>query len=185
MRYFTIAMTIALTLTISSSVCMTSIDRKVTNPKLKIDTNLKLTFPKHYKADKNNNIIWIPYWLNWVKFCSKKYNVDPYWVLGVFETESSNKYNRFRFGKMGKTFYGPAGIHKCFLNKWDISDPFINTEVGIRALSRYGDQKRALRKYNTSFNMAYYHRIKFLERKWRNDDVFSIKNPESLIYKIQ
>ena len=181
-------MTIALTLTISSSVCMTSIDRKITNPKLKIDTNLKLTFPKHYKADKNNNIIWIPYWLNWVKFCSAKYGVDPYFALGVAEIESSNRYNRFRFGKMGRTFYGPYGIHKCFLSRWDISDPFTNTEVGIRALSRYGgDQRRALKRYNASFTEGYYRRIKFLERKNRETNIFNLTLAElrPLIYKAQ
>jgi hypothetical protein len=96
-----------------------------------------------------------------------KYGVDPNFALAVAEVESSNKEVRFRFGKMGRgTYYGPFGIHKCFLDKWAINDPMVNTEVGIRALSRYGkDYRRTLRKYNESFNESYYRRIMFLTKK--------------------
>jgi hypothetical protein len=112
-------------------------------------------------------------WYRFVKACSAKYGVDPYFALAVAETESSCKGRQFRFGKMGKgTYYGPFGIHKCFLSKWDINDPFVNTEVGIRALSRYRSQRQALKKYNTAFNEGYYKRIKSLESKNRRDKVF-------------
>jgi hypothetical protein len=111
-------------------------------------------------------------WLAYVKKTSVKYGIDPYFALAVAEVESSYKGERFRFGKMGKTYYGPFGIHKCFLKKWDISNTFVNTEVGIRALSRYGNQKKSLKKYNTHFNMTYYKRIKYLENKNRKDRVF-------------
>jgi hypothetical protein len=112
-------------------------------------------------------------WLRYVKTCSDKYGIDPNFALAVAETESSNKEVRFRFGKMGKgTYYGPFGIHRCFLSKWAINDPYVNTEVGIRALARYGDQKRSLKKYNASFNEAYWRRIKQLEKQNRMAKVF-------------
>ena len=81
-------------------------------------------------------------WLHHVKAMAVKYSVDPNFALAVAEVESSNKEVRFRFGKMGKgTYYGPFGIHKCFLGRWAINDPLVNTEVGIRALARYKDQR--------------------------------------------
>ena len=112
-------------------------------------------------------------WVILVKAVAVKYGVDPNFALAVAEVESSNKEVRFRFGKMGRgTYYGPYGIHKCFLKKWDISDPSINTEVGIRALARYKDQRKALKKYNASFNEGYYRRIKQLEARNRREGVF-------------
>jgi hypothetical protein len=112
-------------------------------------------------------------WLHHVYITSAKYKVDPYFALAVAETESSCKGQQFRFGKMGKgTYYGPFGIHRCFLKKWAINDPLVNTEVGIRALARYSSQRRALQKYNASFNEAYWRRIKQLERQNRERRVF-------------
>ena len=109
-------------------------------------------------------------WLHHVKVMSAKYGVDPNFALAVAEVESSNKEVRFRFGKMGKgTYYGPFGIHKSFLSQWAINDPYINTEVGVRALARYKDQRQSLRKYNASFNEAYYRRIKQLEARNRRE----------------
>ena len=71
---------------------------------------------------------------------------------------------------MGKTFYGPSGIHKCFLNKWDIDKPKINIDVGARALRGVGDnvalQKKRLKRYNASFNESYWKAIKSAERKY-------------------
>ena len=55
---------------------------------------------------------------------------------------------------MGKgTYYGPMGIHRDFLKKWNIADPMTNILVGVRALR--GDQARVLRRYNASCNRAY------------------------------
>lgn len=120
-------------------------------------------------------------WLKQVKICSDKYGVDPYFALAVAEVESSNKEVRFRFGKMGKgTYYGPFGIHKCFLKKWTINDPMVNTEVGIRALARYTDQRKSLRKYNLAFHEGYFKRIKQLEARNRKDGVFDFLNSRSL-----
>jgi len=113
-------------------------------------------------------------WLAFVKTCSAKYGIDPNFALAVAEVESSYKGERFRFGKMGKgTYYGPFGIHKCFLSRWRIDDPYINTEVGIRSLARYSDQRRTLRKYNTSFNERYFQTIKKLERQNRESRTFN------------
>ena len=115
-----------------------------------------------------------PGWLAFVKTCSAKYGIDPNFALAVAEVESSYKGERFRFGKMGKgTYYGPFGIHKCFLRKWAINDPMVNTEVGIRALARYKDQRTSLKRYNTSFNEGYYRTIKKLERQNRESGVFN------------
>jgi hypothetical protein len=113
------------------------------------------------------------WWFTWVRICSEKYGVDPCFALAVAETESSCRGHQFRFGKMGKgTYYGPFGIHRCFLKKWDIDDPWTNTMIGIRALARYKDRRRTLQKYNTAFNEAYWRRICFLERRNRNAGVF-------------
>jgi hypothetical protein len=112
-------------------------------------------------------------WYRFVKTCSAKYGVDPYFALAVAETESSCKGRKFRFGKMGKgTYYGPFGIKNIFLKKWNIADPYVNTEIGIRALARYRDQKKSLKKYNASYNVTYYKRIKYLENKNRKDRFF-------------
>jgi hypothetical protein len=112
-------------------------------------------------------------WLAFVHKTSVKYGIDPNFALAVAEVESSYKGERFRFGKMGKgTYYGPFGIHKCFLKKWAINDPYINTEVGIRALARYKDQRKSLKKYNAAFNEGYYRTIKKLEKKNRESGVF-------------
>lgn len=111
-------------------------------------------------------------WLAFVHKTSIKYGVDPYFALAVAEVESSYKGERFRFGKVSKTYYGPYGIHKCFLKKWNIADPYVNTEVGIRALARYKNQRKSLKKYNVSFNEGYYKRIKYLENKNRKEKAF-------------
>ena len=108
----------------------------------------------------------MPEWLHYVKQCSEKYGVDPNFALAVAECESSCKGKRFRFGKMGQSkYYGPFGIHRCFLSRWDIANPFINTEVGIRALARYKDKRKSLKKYNAAFSEGYWKRIKQLERQ--------------------
>jgi len=115
----------------------------------------------------------MPEWLSFVKTCSERYGVDPNFALAVAETESSCKGKRFRFGRMGKgTFYGPFGIHKCFRRRWDIGNPYVNTQVGIRALARHKNQRRSLRKYNASFNEAYWKRVKQLEARNRKNGVF-------------
>ena len=114
-----------------------------------------------------------PDWLSFVKVTAEKYGVEPAFALAVAEVESSGKGKRFRFGKMGRSkYYGPFGVHQCFMSKWDISDPYINTEVGIKALSRYKDSRRALKKYNTAFNETYFRRIKTLEARNNKEQIW-------------
>lgn len=108
-------------------------------------------------------------WVILVKAVAEKYGVDPNFALAVFECESSKKEVRFRFGKVGK-YWLPAGIHQCFESRWDLSDLRVNTEVGIRALARYGkDYRRSLKRYNASFDESYYKRIMGLTKKNRED----------------
>jgi hypothetical protein len=186
MKHLTIAAVILLaTITMISSTSKATIDKKLTYPKNKVSiTTNTLTYPFQFKPNKSINV---KDWMNWVQYCSKKYGIDPYFALAVAETESSNSHQRFRFGKMGRTFYGPFGIHKCFLNKWDIDNPYVNTEVGIRALARYGDQRSALKRYNTGDRGArferYFKRIKYLESRNRSNHIFKVERPEVLVYK--
>lgn len=94
--------------------------------------------------------------------------------MAIAHIESRKGDQEFRVGRMGKTYYGPMGIHKCFLNL-GIDDPERNIEVGVKALARYGpvtndDQlKRALKKYNSSFNLAYWNQIKKAELKYEGE----------------
>jgi len=127
-------------------------------------------------------------WFNYVKICSKKYGISPYLALALAESESSLRGQRFRFGKISKTYYGPYGIHKCFYGRQgfgDISNPYVNTEVGIRALAGHihrakGNEKtklrKALRKYNTGDGPAqfarYCNRIESLVKKNQREKVF-------------
>lgn len=122
-------------------------------------------------------------WLEWVKICSKKYGISPYLALALAETESSKGKRRFRFGKISKTYYGPYGIHRCFGKNpynWDIENPYMNTEIGIRALARHikkqGSLRRALKKYNTGDGptqfIRYCKRIEYLARRNKKEKVF-------------
>ena len=117
-------------------------------------------------------------WNRYVEAMAEKYNVDKYLCLALAETESSGKGERIRFGKISKTYYGPFGIHKCFLKKWDIADWKVNTEVGIRALAghikRQGSLHGALKKYNTGDKgvkfEGYVNKIKNLQRKYKREN---------------
>jgi len=184
MKYLMIATAILFTtITTTNNICKATIETKITYPQQRNSVSYNPTYNK--TKYNNKQPIDMKNWLNWVLLCSKKYGVDPYFALAVAETESSNRNVRFRFNRIGRTYYGPMGIHKCFLKKWNISDPYVNTEVGIRALARYGSQKKALKKYNASFNMAYYRRIKHLEHKNRQSKIFDLKPDKAqlLVYK--
>jgi len=98
-----------------------------------------------------------------------KYGVDPNFALAVAECESSSKGTRFRFGKVGK-YWLTMGIHQCFEGRWNLRDWKVVTEVGIRALSRYKDKRKALKKYNASFDESYYKRIVYLTKKNQEED---------------
>ncbi len=117
------------------------------------------------------------WWLQEVQMVSKEYGVDPNFALAVAETESSYKGQQFRFGRMGRTHYsGPFGINRCFLRKWNVDDPWINTVLGIRALSFYRNKRQTLQHYNANFNEGYYRRVRELERRNKKEGVFNEGN---------
>jgi hypothetical protein len=95
-----------------------------------------------------------PALIAWMVLWSNVYGVEPEFALAVARVESGTSQHEFRIGKLGRgTYYGPMGIHKCFLNKWPIDDPWENIRVGVRALR--GSKMHALRRYNKSCNAAY------------------------------
>lgn len=108
-----------------------------------------------------------------------KFRVDPNFLKAVASVESRKGNQKFRYGKMGRTYYGPMGIHKCFLKKWDIDKPEINIMVGARALQGVGSnpaaQKKRLRRYNASFNERYWRAIKQAEREFAWQKLSSMK----------
>jgi hypothetical protein len=108
--------------------------------------------------------------LLWLQTCSAYYGVDPYFAMAVAHVESSTKSQEFRIGKMGRTFYGPMGIHKCFKTKWDISNPYVNIQVGVRALR--GNQRRALRRYNPKATPTYESAVFAAKRRYERKKVF-------------
>jgi hypothetical protein len=83
--------------------------------------------------------------------------------------ESGNKRQVMRFGKVGKSFYGPFNIHRDFgaHNR----NPFINTITAVKSFQGMGSNKakirRRLRKYNASFDEGYYKAIMKLSEQLR------------------
>lgn len=72
---------------------------------------------------------------------------------------------------MGRTYYGPMGLHKCFLSR-GADDLDRNIELGVRALTRYpGDLKRTLRRYNTNFDRSYWVAVQRAIAKYRREGV--------------
>lgn len=104
---------------------------------------------------------------------AKRWNVEPAFLMSVACIESRKGNQEFRLGKMGKTYYGPMGIHKCFLNRWAIDDWKINIEVGARALRGVENneqlQKRRLKRYNVSFNNSYWKAICSMKYKYQKE----------------
>jgi len=65
--------------------------------------------------------------------------------------------NVIRVGPIGHgKYYGPMGINRCFSGA---DDPKENIRLGVRALGRYPSLEKSLRKYNATFNYAYYREI--------------------------
>ena len=98
--------------------------------------------------------------LAWMKVCCLNYGVEPEFALAVARVESGTKTEKLRFGPMGKSgkYYGPFGIERSFLRRWPIDNPFVNVEVGVKAL-RGSDKRRILQRYNTNFNEAYFRAV--------------------------
>ena len=104
----------------------------------------------------------------WLKACALTYGVDPMFAQAVMIVESrpaGGAEMEFRVGRLGKSrYFGPFGIEKSFLKKWDIANPFVNIEVGVRAL-RGKDQTKVLHRYNPTATPAYIREVKRITRK--------------------
>jgi len=91
----------------------------------------------------------------WLKAVAITYGIQPEFALAVARIESGTKTQEYRIGPMGKgTYYGPLGIHKDFLKKWPINNPYMNILIGVKALQGK-DQVRVLRRYNKTCDQAY------------------------------
>src|SRR5574343_268680 len=125
------------------------------------------------KSELSNCITKLPFdeqLEKWMEEAGKTYNVDSNFLKAVAHIESRKGGQKFRTGKISKTYYGPMGIHKCFISKWNIADPVTNIAVGANALRGVGNdpalQRKRLKRYNTSFHEAYWKAIKQAERKF-------------------
>jgi len=113
----------------------------------------------------------------WIRACALHYGVDPEFAFAVAIVESRPKGGsefEIRIGPMGKNgrYIGPMGISKCFAKKYDIYNVWENIRVGIKALN--GNERKALKRYNDSFNEAYYTevmRIKYKLQHGGNHDI--------------
>lgn len=94
---------------------------------------------------------------------ARRQGADENFVLAVAHIESRIGNKEFRTGLMGRTYYGPFGVHKCFLSRWPINRLDENIRVGVSAL-RGGF--KSLRRYNASYNSAYAGAIKQAMRKY-------------------
>jgi len=114
----------------------------------------------------------------WMKQCCEKYGVEPEFALAVARVESGNKHFNFRIGEMGPIpYWGPMGIHNCFLSKWPVDDPKENILRGVIALSNsktYQGKLRRLRKYNKSCDSAYIMAVMQHYQFYKDNHVFKL-----------
>jgi hypothetical protein len=107
---------------------------------------------------------------------SRMFNVNPSMALAVMNIESRIGNQEFRIGPMGRkgTFYGPGGIHKCFLIErgWPIHTLEGNVMVTCRALRGIQDKRallKRLHKYNASYNNGYGNEVLTAARKYARE----------------
>lgn len=116
-------------------------------------------------------------WKTFTATMADHYGIDKYFALAVAATESGKGDRLFRFGKAGR-YHLPWGIHEYVVKDrgWPVQDIYVQTEVAIRAIARWkrrtGSLRKAMAKYNASFNMAYWRRIKELEAQFRQERIF-------------
>lgn len=99
--------------------------------------------------------------LAWFQACGTIYGVEPDFAWAVARVESGLPGGpEIRCGPLGRCgkYYGPMGINRCFKTKWPIDDPYVNVEVGVKAL-RGADKRRVLQRYNAAFNESYYRAV--------------------------
>lgn len=112
--------------------------------------------------------------LAWFQTCGAMYGVEPEFAWAVARVESGVSGGpEIRFGPLGRRgkYYGPMGINRCFLGRWPIDDPYVNVEVGVKAL-RGTDKRRVLRRYNRAFNEAYYRAVMAVYRQAKREGRF-------------
>lgn len=114
---------------------------------------------------------------------AERHNVDPAFVMAVARIESGKKKKEFTLGRIGKTYYGPMGIHKRFLKKWKIDDPKTNIEIGTMTFSgcrTEKQQKSKLKTYNKSFSPRYWLSIKSTKHKYEQE----LRNAKAISRKV-
>jgi hypothetical protein len=110
----------------------------------------------------------------WLKACALTYGVEPEFAWAVARVESGRPgAAEIRCGPLGRTgkYYGPFGIHREFKRRWPIDNPYVNVEVGVKAL-RGADKRRVLRRYNASFDESYYRAVMALYRQAKREGRF-------------
>lgn len=116
--------------------------------------------------------------LAWMEVVSAHYGVDANFAKAVAITESRPKGGsefEIRIGPMGKNgrYIGPMGISKCFAKKYDIYNVWENIRIGIKTLN--GNERKALKRYNASFNEAYYKEVMRIKYKLQHGSTSDIK----------
>jgi hypothetical protein len=109
--------------------------------------------------------------LAWIRTCALTYGVEPEFAqaVAIVESRPAGGGMEIRTGRLGKSrYYGPMGINRCFLNRWPIDDPYVNVEVGVKAL-RGADKRRVLRRYNPKLNRAYEQAVMATYRRLKGD----------------
>jgi hypothetical protein len=110
--------------------------------------------------------------LAWIQTCSLYYGVEPEFAYAVARIESGTKTEALRCGSLGRSrYYGPMGINRCFLGKWPIDDPYVNVEIGVKAL-RGTDKRRVLKRYNAAFDEGYYRAVMATYRQAKQEGLF-------------
>lgn len=119
-------------------------------------------------APVNSNAIDInPYIKFLIRQEARRQGVDENFCIAVAHIESRIGDKEFRVGPMGRgTYYGPFGIHRCFLSRWPIQHLDTNIAIGVNAL-RGGF--KSLRRYNASYNEAYAGAIRQAMRKYQHE----------------
>jgi len=98
-----------------------------------------------------------------------KHKVKPEVLMALAHIESRKGKKEFRVGLTGR-YYLPMGIHKGCKTENDKSTLSGNIEIGAKTLYRLihkrGSLKRALQKYNASFNSSYWNEVKRANKKY-------------------
>jgi hypothetical protein len=110
-----------------------------------------------------------------------RYGMDPNLCAALAAGESGKGKEEVRFCWVGGgRWHGPYNLARCFLDRWDITDWRVNTEVGIMTLSnkikKHGSLRAALRKYNTGDGPAQFERyvrhIEQLRKQYKARRIF-------------